>query len=687
MPLPVPKDGEERGEFLTRCLRDDTVSKEFPDTDQRVAVCFTQWRRGKREPMNLNAAFTLTAVPSWLAAEDVAQGQSPRPPRFSMIAYTGGPMKIDGFDIPVIVELSGIRFAQRIPIKRGHWDLIGHSEAISVENGKLVATGVISFENDESREVTVAARNGFPWQASIGAKIARRDLTAAGERVTVNGQEHVGPVHVVRACDLNEISFVDIGADRRTSATVAAKAANQEPPEMPENETAPVPITAAPAADAVAAIRADAAAELDRLAGIRKAADGHTEIAAQAVREGWSIERTQLACTQAKLEELRAARPPAPGLNLSAPPLDENVLTAAACMATGGLSDMEKQFKPETLDAAHTRFKRRMSLHRLIAECAAKAGVIVTDVRNEWQNAIKAGFTTMSLPNVLANVQNKYLQAGFFSVERAWESISAFRSLKDFKPAAGVRFGGDFKLKTLAPSGEIEHASVSEQTFANQLETKARMIAITRTMFINDDLGAVADVPRHLGRGAGLQFNVDYWTEFIENAEPFFSGPNGNFDDGADTSMSIESIGDMITMFARQTDYDGNPLGSMLRFLVFPPELWDIAFPSLMSSVITIGGTEGTRGTNNPLAGRLVPVQSSYLSNANITGFSGTAFFGLADPMDIPMIEVGFLDGVRTPTIESDDTVFDTLGVQSRVWWDYGIRKQEKKAAIKFAGA
>jgi len=41
MPLPEPK-GESQQEFISRCMSE--LQTEFPDQEQRLAVCYTQWR-------------------------------------------------------------------------------------------------------------------------------------------------------------------------------------------------------------------------------------------------------------------------------------------------------------------------------------------------------------------------------------------------------------------------------------------------------------------------------------------------------------------------------------------------------------------------------------------------------------------------------------------------------------------
>jgi hypothetical protein len=43
MPLPKPKNKEKKDEFIQRCMTNAVMEKEYPDNDQRLAVCNTQW--------------------------------------------------------------------------------------------------------------------------------------------------------------------------------------------------------------------------------------------------------------------------------------------------------------------------------------------------------------------------------------------------------------------------------------------------------------------------------------------------------------------------------------------------------------------------------------------------------------------------------------------------------------------
>lgn len=47
MPLPNPKKDEKRDEFVSRCMSDDGMGKEFPKDKQRVAVCYSIYKKAK----------------------------------------------------------------------------------------------------------------------------------------------------------------------------------------------------------------------------------------------------------------------------------------------------------------------------------------------------------------------------------------------------------------------------------------------------------------------------------------------------------------------------------------------------------------------------------------------------------------------------------------------------------------
>lgn len=51
MPLPKPKDDESKEDFVGRCMGNETMKEEYPDNDQRLAVCYSLFKDEKESNM------------------------------------------------------------------------------------------------------------------------------------------------------------------------------------------------------------------------------------------------------------------------------------------------------------------------------------------------------------------------------------------------------------------------------------------------------------------------------------------------------------------------------------------------------------------------------------------------------------------------------------------------------------
>jgi len=45
MPIPKPQKNEKQKDFMMRCMTDPIMRKEYKNTDQRLAVCITQYNK------------------------------------------------------------------------------------------------------------------------------------------------------------------------------------------------------------------------------------------------------------------------------------------------------------------------------------------------------------------------------------------------------------------------------------------------------------------------------------------------------------------------------------------------------------------------------------------------------------------------------------------------------------------
>ncbi|MGE0606556.1 MAG: hypothetical protein AB7O62_05455 [Pirellulales bacterium] len=635
-------------------------------------------------------------------------GQSTGLPRFRMVAYTGNPMRIAGWRFPVVLDLAGMTIpSQARPIRFGHDPLsgVGHTDAIRVDQGQLVATGIVSRDTSAAREVVVSSKNGFPWQASVGTSVEEFEFVKENQQVMVNGRQYSGPLNVVRKATLGEISFVDLGADGATSASVAARASlssgepimdeanvtlHVDPPAVPTPPSPPATPPAAPALPVAATatveeIRAQAAAETERIAAVRRICAGRApRLEAQAIRDGWNEQRTEL-------EALRLTRPSAPAVHS----VDNTVTGAvleAACMLTAGLTNLNAAFEPQTLDLASRRYRGGIGLQELLLEAAWANGYTGRNFRDSrsvlrfaFGRGIEAGFSTIDIGGILSNVANKFLLEGFFSVERAWRNICAVRNVSDFKAVTSYRLIGKDQYELVAPGGELKHGTLGNEQYTNKADTYGLVLSIDRRDIINDDLGAITTVPRKLGRGSGLKINDVFWTIFLANSG-FFTVGNKNYLVGADTALSIDGLTKSEVAFMDQVDGDGKPIGIMPAILLVPTALSALGSQLFKSLELRDTTANAKFPVANPHQGKFRVEVSRYLANAVYTGNSAKAWYLLAEPNDLPVIEVAFLNGQESPTIETADADFNVLGVQMRGYHDFGVALQDARGGVKAKG-
>lgn len=63
MPLPSPKRNESQQKFVSRCMGNPQVKKDFADQKQRSAVCFSRFRRSKADFTIFELEALATALP------------------------------------------------------------------------------------------------------------------------------------------------------------------------------------------------------------------------------------------------------------------------------------------------------------------------------------------------------------------------------------------------------------------------------------------------------------------------------------------------------------------------------------------------------------------------------------------------------------------------------------------------
>jgi hypothetical protein len=586
-----------------------------------------------------------------------ADGDSaPAGKKFRIVAYTGAPIRQGWSREPVVIDMAGMQLPATVPVVLGHdyslGSILGQGRPF-IEAGQLIVEGEILASNGNADQVAALAAAGYQFQASVGADVRRHQKIDAEGVTQVNGAAHVGPVRVVKASALREVSFVTLGADSQTSVAIAAEA--DEEFSMADNATQ------TPAEEPIVASAVEAPASV----AVEATTVDHTDVIASLTKKVEQME---------KLIATRDERPSAPAVHMAQPTARTPEVIEAAFALQGNLPNVEKQYDAKTLEAA-AKIQRTTSLGEVLLSAAEEGGY--TGPRRvsaaTLQPILKAAWATHAISGILSSTVNKFLLAGFNGVESSWRSISSVRSVNDFKALTSYRLNGSMKFQPVAPGGELKNAGVSDESRTISASTFGVMTSVTRTDLINDDLGALTAVPQRIGRGGALTLNDTFWTEFQANHNTWYTSGRGNLESAAG-ALSLNNLKKLATKFRKMKDPDGNPVAVDPRILLVPADL-EIAAAEIMGSALLVGGSAA--GPNvNVLAGRYQVVSTSYLSSLE-------DYYLVANPADLPAMEVAFLNGVQSPIVETAEADFSTLGVQMRGYFDFGVAKAEYVASVK----
>lgn len=585
-----------------------------------------------------------------------AEGESaPAGKRFRIVAYTGAQIRQGWSREPVVIDMAGMQLPATVPVVIGHdyalGSILGQGRPF-IEAGQLIVEGEILAQNANADQVAALAAAGYQFQASVGADVRRHQKIDAEGVTQVNGTAHVGPVRVVKASSLREVSFVTLGADAATSVAIAAEEVAEESVMADHASEKPADVVETPV-EVTASVAVETKPEVD-----------HTEVIASLTKKVEQME---------KLIATRDERPAAPAVHVAQPTNRSPEVIEAAFALQGNLPNVEKAYDAKVLEAAG-KIQRTTSLGEVLLSAAEEGGY--TGPRRlsaaTLRPILAAAWATHSIGGILSSTVNKFLLAGFNGVESSWRSISSVRSVNDFKSVTSYRLNGSMKFQPVANGGEIKNAGLSDESRTIAASSWAVMSSITRTDLVNDDLSALTAVPQRIGRGGALALCDEFWKVFQDDSA-FFTTARGNKKTTAG-ALSLSNLKAIATMFRKLKDPDGNPVAVEPRVLLVPSDI-ELSAAEIMGSSLLVGGSSAAPD-RNVLAGRYQVVSTSYLSSAE-------DYYLLASPADMPVMEVAFLNGVQSPIVETAEADFNTLGVQMRGYFDFGVAKAEYLAGVK----
>lgn len=268
-------------------------------------------------------------------------------------------------------------------------------------------------------------------------------------------------------------------------------------------------------------------------------------------------------------------------------------------------------------------------------------------IRNCDPQRLRESLRSDSFADVLGDSMARRLvsEYGNESVYDVYRNLADIVPVSDFRVQERTRFGGYGDLPTVAESDPYTAlASPTDEKASYAVSKKGGTEDVTLEMITNDDVGAVQRIPRKLVRAAKRtlsKFVLDFVraNPVIYDGLAFFHATHGNLGTAALSGAAVAA--GRLAIKAQTELNTGEKLGIGPRFLWVPDELEETAVDLFRRN------TENDKTFVQSLSLNVMPVW--YWTDTNDWALT-------ADPMEVPTVEVGFLNGNEEPELLVQDS-------------------------------
>ena len=263
------------------------------------------------------------------------------------------------------------------------------------------------------------------------------------------------------------------------------------------------------------------------------------------------------------------------------------------------------------------------------------------------QSLLRESLGSTSFDDVLGDSITRRMIADYRSMGQydIWRQLVTVVPINDFRSQERTRYGGYGNLPAVAEGGAyLPLTSPTDEKATYEVTKRGGTEDVTLEMIKNDDVGVIRQIPTKLGRSAKrtlAQFVLDFirTNPTIYDSVALFHASHGNLGSAA---LSASSVAAGRLAMLKQTEKDsGEVLGIGPKCLWVPPDLEETAVDLFRRS------TNNDKTFTQSLSLEVMPVW--YWTDATDWALS-------ADPMDVPTLEIGFLDGEQEPAVFVQDS-------------------------------
>jgi hypothetical protein len=291
--------------------------------------------------------------------------------------------------------------------------------------------------------------------------------------------------------------------------------------------------------------------------------------------------------------------------------------------------------------------------------------------------------STSDLPSIFANIANHELARGYTMQSRSFTLFAQRKNLPNFKPHNITRLSDAPQLLPKTEAGEYQLGYLGDSNESLALQTKGRIVAITREMIINDDLDALSRLPLMMGAQAALNESRVVYGLLSANAKTgedekavFHADHNNLITGGA--KPDVAQLGVMRKKLRLQKSKaakgeTGYNLNTKMATIIVPAEL-ETDVDKLQVQI-----TPNAVSEVNPFS------KLNIITEAILDEVSSDAYYGVGDPSLVDSVAYGYLEGQEGVYIDSQID-FKTDSIVFKVRHDFAAQIIDYRGLVKNNG-
>lgn len=333
---------------------------------------------------------------------------------------------------------------------------------------------------------------------------------------------------------------------------------------------------------------------------------------------------------------------------------------------------------------------RGMRLIDIARDSAERAGASVRGLNPMEIASLAVTHSTSDFPNLMQDAMHKVLLTGFNTAGDTWSAFCKKGDLSDFRPHWRHIMGSFSDLLPLGENGEVQDGTLDDTRKESITgSTKGRILNLSNQAIVNDDMSVFTDTATMMGRSAKRAVENDVYALLAQNSglgpimsdgKTLYHADHGNIHTGA-PSVDVFDAADVI--LRQQTLPNENT--EVLEYLDLAQAPIYLGPLGQGGNVRVINDAQYDPDTSNKL--QKPNKVRGMLSNIVVTPrLTGLPWYLFADPAEVPVIEVGFVQGQDEPELVMNES-FRQYGVGWRVIYNYGVAGVGWLGTLRSTGA